>query len=163
MRSIEIIFPYNQKEALNVFETDSLSFRLELLSSLQGERGLFFETNFTDPQDPFIVNLYETEEFEDISDPSIYKDEIYKCPSKQSAISFISPNTKTDLIIPCNTSKDYGHFLKFLLKASNKEWENLWREVALLLRSKGRVKIWTHGLQVPWLHIRVYALAQASI
>lgn len=156
MYGIKLTFPYTQKEALEVFENNPHEFRTDLLSSLKEESGLFFETYFTDQEDPFIVLLYNTEQFIDhTTDSSIYTEKLQSCDSKESSISFISPNTKTHLVIPCSIEKDYGRFLKFLLHSSEDEWKELWKEIASIIRQKKRVKLWTHGLSVPWLHFRV--------
>lgn len=60
------------------------------------------------------------------------------------------------LVIPCDKDKDYGHLVSFTASAPKQLQIELWREVfAIVKRDAQAAYVSTHGLGVPWLHVRI--------
>ena len=131
-----------------------------------GGTAVFFETpkwtknNLSDLLKFSLTNASDTFSGE----PSIEKfsEHLKDCKSdSKGSISFPNPNKTSRLIIPCpqclNKFGHLGHFIKY---SDDETWSKLWKKVAEELEkqikppSKG-VWLSTHGLGVPWLHIRI--------
>ena len=81
--------------------------------------------------------------------------------SNEDIVSFMSLGKDAIMIVPQkDEGKNYATIRKFLQNASNKKQIELWKKVAeeiknLMAMYKGNIYLNTHGLGVPYLHIRL--------
>jgi hypothetical protein len=79
---------------------------------------------------------------------------------KKSVVSFLNLSGDTVLVVPVPTkTKNFATIQNFINNASIKQQSDLWKlvakEVRNMLESNDYVWISTHGLGVPYLHIRI--------
>tara|TARA_B100001094_G_scaffold294190_1_gene314627 strand:- start:1920 stop:2327 length:408 start_codon:yes stop_codon:yes gene_type:complete len=78
------------------------------------------------------------------------------CKKGVMAINFKSPSG-TNLVIPCptNPKTNYVHMQRFMKTADKKQINSLFKLVAKVKKRTKKEIVRTHGLNVPWLHVRV--------
>ena len=78
----------------------------------------------------------------------------------ESVVTFPNLGRDADLVVPgpIINSSIYAHLLSFLRSAPDDQIQVLWKKVAkACLQAIGSAPIWlsTHGMGVPWLHVRI--------
>jgi hypothetical protein len=83
-----------------------------------------------------------------------------KKSNDRNVVSFLNLSKKSLLVVPMpRKGKDYSSLKKFIDNSSDNQQMELWKEVAYqvenLLKTNNKVWISTHGLGVPYLHVRL--------
>ena len=101
-------------------------------------------------------------------DSFLFRDKLKKCKNKTQFISFKSKTGKNLLIVPCitNNKTNYSHLNIFLRTATKTQKKALWQEILkqskILLKNCKKIIIYTHGLQVPFLHVKLKCIKKKS-
>lgn len=79
--------------------------------------------------------------------------------NKTSPVGFSNPTGSCTLVAPPDTGKNFSHLGSFYKNASKNEIRALWKKVAVeiekKLKKRDTVYVSTHGMAVPWLHVRI--------
>lgn len=79
--------------------------------------------------------------------------------NKKSPVAFSNPTGTCTLVSPPDQGKNFAHIGLFYKNASQHEIRALWKKVATEIEKRLKLKkviyVSTHGLGVPWLHVRI--------
>ena len=108
---------------------------------------------------PFVQEFIECDNFPKTQNYQSFKKYIEKSKNKY-VTSFPNLSGDTMLVVPIpRKNKDYTHLKNFIDQASKVQQMKLWKEVSRVAREmlKKHSQIWisTHGLGVPYLHVRI--------
>lgn len=123
----------------------------------------YYETNpiTKDEKEIYKEKFIETDNFkEHKQNYSKFEEHINKVKNEKYAISFYNLNKTTLLIIPLpKKSKNFMTLKHFIDNASKLQQKKFWMKVSCEVRKmlKNHKKIWvsTHGLGVPYFHLRI--------
>ena len=109
----------------------------------------------------FSEKFKESRELPNIQSKNAFKDKLIKAEKngKQHATSFQNLSKDTVLVVPMPRGKCYATLKDFVDNAPKKQQQELWKLVAKKAKKQakkfGKVWISTHGLGVPYLHVRI--------
>lgn len=132
------------------------------IPSHKSNKSFFFETS---PILKCLDNIYEEEFIESdelnmLVEDSMNFNEYLANPNNEYCTSFYNPNRTTKLIIPTKVKgTNYKSIKEFMDTSPLIQQQYLWRQVAIeaynMLKDYNKIWISTHGLGVPYLHIRI--------
>ena len=109
----------------------------------------------------FSEKFKESRELPNIQSKNAFKDKLIKAEKngKQHATSFPNLSKDTVLVVPMPRGKCYATLKDFVDNAPKKQQQEFWKLVAKKAKKQakkfGKVWISTHGLGVPYLHVRI--------
>ena len=131
--------------------------------SLKNKNKFFWNTSplTENGESQFSEKFKESLELPNIQSRTAFKDKLIKAEKngKQHATSFPNLSGDTVLVIPMPKGKCYATLKDFVDNAPKKQQQELWKLVAKEAKKQakkfGKVWISTHGLGVPYLHVRI--------